>query len=223
MFSSSIKKSFAVQDNAPILSTLSSFSLSKPKNLSQDKFVKILSSGLPINWNHELTDIVEGPINTLNFKSGKTVQSEYIIDCSGSLSPLRPLFPPPKVNKTLQTLINVHFKVPHDKSVPKGMLHFIYNREGVGVYVCHDYGNDYNKGDWVMQLPFFQPYQSFTSFSSSMLRDLIANNFDIPKSDVEVKDINFWKMSVVEMEGYVKGGVVLAGDSAHVFPPAGGA
>lgn len=50
-----------------------------------------------------------------------------------------------------------------------------------------------------------------------MILDMFDFNFKF-----EIKSMGFWKMKEQLAENWVNKRVILCGDSAHVFPPAGG-
>ncbi|KAL7460177.1 hypothetical protein ACHAXS_000639 [Conticribra weissflogii] len=158
---------------------------------------------------------------------------------------------------SIQNLINIHFRTNEalskllmgnstiNTSSPESldeyngehhqaMLHFIYNSKLVGVFVCHD-GNN---GEWVLQIPFFPPFQTMDDFTEEKVREMIWAGLGIrPTYDnipgitdakneyrLDVLSLRPWTMSSLVAQKYVNDSdtVVLAGDAAHAFPPAGG-
>jgi len=157
----------------------------------------------------------------------------------------------------MQNLINVHLRTnrrlsellmrsqrracsDHDHD-DRAMLHFVYNSKLVGAFVCHD-GNE---GEWVLQIPFFPPFQTMEddfdskTVESMIWAGLLGDDDDIHRSprqdgadseandedmDFEILSIRPWTMSSLVAQRYFddSGNVVLVGDAAHAFPPAGG-
>nr|GMC62814.1 putative polyketide hydroxylase isoform X1 [Ipomoea batatas] len=79
------------------------------------------------------------------------------------------------------------------------------------------------QGEFVLQIPFYPPQQRLEDFSSEMhkiIYDLVGKEL----ADIKVIDIKPWVMHVEVAEKFLSCGnrIILAGDVAHHFPPAGG-
>ncbi|WOL03681.1 hypothetical protein Cni_G12401 [Canna indica] len=129
-----------------------------------------------------------------------------------------------KGDRNLQNLISVHFMsrdlgqyLLHKRP---GMLFFIFNPDAIGVLVAHDL----NQGEFVLQIPYYSPQQKFEDFSSKVCEQIILKLVGWKPIDLQVVDIKPWIMHAEVAEKYVSfdNRVVLAGDAAHRFPPAGG-
>lgn len=126
--------------------------------------------------------------------------------------------------RDLQKLVSVHF-LSRDlgrylSSQKPGMLFFIFNPGAIGVLVAHDLEN----GEFVLQIPFYPPQQMFEDFSAKVCEQIIVKLVGWEPADVQVLDIKPWAMHAEVAETYIScnNRVVLAGDAAHRFPPAGG-
>ncbi|ESW35727.1 hypothetical protein PHAVU_001G259800 [Phaseolus vulgaris] len=126
--------------------------------------------------------------------------------------------------KDLQKLVSVHF---FSRDLGQflleenpGMLFFIFNTEAIGVLVAHDL----RQGEFVLQIPFYPPQQTFEDFSPKACEKLISKLVGQEFGDVEVIDIKPWIMHAEVAERFICSGnrILLAGDAAHRFPPAGG-
>ena len=77
---------------------------------------------------------------------------------------------------TMQNLINVHFRTNPQLSnllmrdSDQAMLHLVHNSQLVGAFVCHDG----RKGEWVLQILFFPPYQTMNDFSLENVRGMVS-------------------------------------------------
>ncbi|KAL3649866.1 hypothetical protein CASFOL_006269 [Castilleja foliolosa] len=124
----------------------------------------------------------------------------------------------------LQKLISVHF-ISQDLgryliNERPGMLFFVFNTEAIGVIVAHDL----KQGEFVLQVPFYPPQQKFEDFSSRMCKKLISELVGRELSDINVVDVKPWVMHAEVADAFLGGNnrIILAGDAAHRFPPAGG-
>ncbi|KAK1575944.1 hypothetical protein Q3G72_009648 [Acer saccharum] len=124
----------------------------------------------------------------------------------------------------LQKLVSVHF-LSRDLgdyllNERPGMLFFVFNTEVIGVLVAHDL----KQGEFVLQLPFFPPQQNLEDFSSEICKKLIIKLVRRELSNVDLIDVKPWVMHAEVAEKYVccDSRIILAGDAAHRFPPAGG-
>ncbi|KAK9027800.1 hypothetical protein V6N11_067622 [Hibiscus sabdariffa] len=146
---------------------------------------------------------------TVSFsKEGKLltrkIQSKILIGADGAGSTVRKLVGIElKGEKDLQKLVSVHFwsKELGQYLLNKrpGMLFFIFNTEAIGVLVAHDL----TQGEFVLQIPFYPPQQNLEDFSP--------------------EDATFCRYARIA-ERFVCGNnqIMLCGDAAHRFPPAGG-
>lgn len=222
-----------------------------PLHLAQNKFTKILleearrmshlvTSGLVnISYGEPVISVEENS-NTSSMKlytANREIEAQFIIAADGANSTIRKHHNGTMIGDlNMQNLINVHFKTSERLSKllmqeedKVAMLHFVFNTKLVGVFVCHDLEN----GEWVLQIPFFPPFQHHEEFSQQRVRDMLLSGLfnschifhDITSSDISILSIKPWSMSASVAKSYILGNkksIILAGDAAHTFPPAGG-
>jgi 2-polyprenyl-6-methoxyphenol hydroxylase-like FAD-dependent oxidoreductase len=169
-----------------------------------------------------------------------TISCKYLIGADGAHSPVRRhvLKTPFTGQPSLQSLINIHFTISPTSTLtakilntaPLGMLYFVYNASVIAAFVAHDIA----RGEYVVQVPFFPPFQSPRDYDVDKCKRLVlagivgdgGDGKGIPaeyRDAITIKSIKPWNMSAVVADEYTNGkNVFLVGDAAHVFPPAGG-
>ena len=142
-----------------------------------------------------------------------------------------------------QHLINVHVTIPkdianeiHTKHNNYAMLYSVYTSDIIAMIVCHTIG------EYVIQIPYFPPYQTVEDdFSLDQVVSYMDVIFGYPNiaKECHIHSIAPWTMKSWIASQYYQlsmssssssprafhraaAGVVLVGDAAHVFPPAGG-
>lgn len=154
-----------------------------------------------------------------------TVQAKYLVAADGAHSRVRQALGIPLEGRpALQHLINVFFTSPslgRQLKPQGGMLYFVIHPTTILVLVAHDF----DRGEFVAQLPFFPPIQRAEQFTPARCVDILrgaagagARSLD----DLTVRSARPWTMSALLAQNFRRGRVFLAGDAAHQFPPAGG-
>ena len=161
-------------------------------------------------------------IDTINRQGQKkAILADYLVGADGAHSRVREIAGMKMEGVAcLQSIMNIHFT---SKSLSKAlqgreaMLYFVYNPHVVGVIVSHNMEH----GDFVAQIPFFPPVEKVSKYTKeyclNLLWKAIGENLDL-----NIRNIKPWTMSALVANHFSTGRTFLAGDSAHLFPPAGG-
>lgn len=152
-----------------------------------------------------------------------TCQTSIVIAADGARSFLRDqvLQIPMDGQAAIQNLMNVHFRVSEEteRQIPKAMLYTVFSSQVLAMVVRH------GAGEYVMQIPYFVPYQTpEQDFTTAKVKEMVRSALGCDGNvDFEIRSIRPWTMgSLVARDYYSEKGVYLVGDTAHVFPPAGG-
>jgi 2-polyprenyl-6-methoxyphenol hydroxylase-like FAD-dependent oxidoreductase len=75
-----------------------------------------------------------------------------------------------------------------------------------------------------LQIPFYPPQQQFEEFTEEVCKGIIYDAAGTRDIEIEVKTIKKWSMHAQVAASYFDkyGRIILVGDAAHRFPPAGG-
>lgn len=123
---------------------------------------------------------------------------------------------------TLQHLVNIHFTSPTlgrrliDED-NMGMLYFIFGSKNIVVLVAHSL----EKGEFVAQVPFFPPLQNADDFDITRCENIIKDMSGFDVLDLKVLNARPWAMGAAVATCYRHDNIFLAGDAAHIVPPAG--
>ncbi|XP_042057215.1 putative polyketide hydroxylase [Salvia splendens] len=182
---------------------------------------------------HECTSInttengvtVTASITRAGKRAEKKFHCDFLIGTDGASSTVRKLVGIGMSGEhDLQKLISIHFTSQdlgqYLMNERPGMLFFIFNTEAIGVLVAHDL----MQGEFVLQVPFYPPQQRFDDFSSRMCEKIIFSLVGRELADTNVLDVKPWVMHAEVAQAFLASNnrVILAGDAAHRFPPAGG-
>jgi 2-polyprenyl-6-methoxyphenol hydroxylase-like FAD-dependent oxidoreductase len=166
----------------------------------------------------------------LQTRDGRTYSGRLCIGADGAHSLVRRQCGIPMHGTAdIQHLMNIHVRrirplQPQEQqqqplSVPPAMLYATYSPRSVAMTVRH------SAGEYIVQIPYFPPYQTpEIDFTREKLGAMVSEIFGEYIDEESIVSAKPWSMSSLVADRYVTddGVVVLLGDAAHVFPPAGG-
>ncbi|MES1910427.1 MAG: hypothetical protein MHM6MM_003022 [Cercozoa sp. M6MM] len=198
-----------------------------------------------IRYEHEVVGLEGRRLLVQNTASKETacIETDTVIACDGAHSFVRNQYTDIGMQSDtshVHSLINVHFKSQQLASVLQqdpAMLYFVFARRSVVVIVAHDLEN----GEFVAQIPFWSP-QKHSDFDIGTCEGLLmeaihGTSAEVSRkirgtriSDLQILSANPWTMRGQVASRYVHNSnndndsstIVLCGDAAHQFPPAGG-
>lgn len=156
--------------------------------------------------------------------NGSVYTTRLLVAADGAQSPRRAACGIPwKGRHGMQHLMNIHVTLERSEAERlhgngnHAMLYSIFNEHVVAMVVCH------SLGDYIVQIPFFPPYQTVEDdFSSAKIDIILQSIFGNSVRHWTVQSAKPWVMSSMIAQQYFSEGIALVGDAAHVFPPAGG-
>lgn len=194
-------------------------------HLAQHTFGRILYEEASVKscstllYDMEVTQIDTPPSGPIEVKTrdGTTLQGRLLIGADGAHSFVRRHMGIRMHGASeMQHLMNIH--VRHNLAeAPPAMLYSTYTPTSVAMTVCH------SPGEYIVQIPFFKPYQTpEEDFAPEKLSNILDDIFGEPIPTASIISSKPWTMGSLVAERYVSEKVVVIGDAAHVFPPAGG-
>ena len=171
-----------------------------PGHLAQNKFAALLLEaaenaaqsldGAEVLHGTYVDRVVDdGSQNALEVqtKCGQSFCPTVVVAADGASSPIRQSFAVPMLGRpVLQHLISVHFRTSPSLSTRlaadatrANMLHFVFNEKLVGCFVCHDL----QAGEWVLQVPYFEPFQTADRYTTERVKELVMAGIGIALDD----------------------------------------
>jgi 2-polyprenyl-6-methoxyphenol hydroxylase-like FAD-dependent oxidoreductase len=231
------------------LTRVNELSNAYPLHLGQNKLNEYLYNKLPDknnflfghetqNFNFDQKEQKYTITSLQNNSNIHTIKSKYLIGCDGSHSIVRKkLKIENKGTKGIQSFVNAHFTskdlARKLKSLNKqSMLHFIFNPKFVCVLISYDL----DKGEFVMQIPFFYKVEKESDYTDleckRIIKELLSSDYKEREmikivnfyffNFLNIEDVKFWRMKNVVIDKWVDNNCFIIGDAAHQFPPSGG-
>lgn len=165
-------------------------------------------------------------IKSVSTADVRQIDAKYVVAADGANSGIRTNAGIPMCgSQNLQSLINVHFSSPElatKLASRPAMLYFVYNQDVICVLVTQNP----MKGEYVCQIPFFYPHETVEEYPAERCLRLIRHAIGDARLQLDILSIKPWTMHAQVAERWVdldhNNNLILAGDAAHRFPPAGG-
>jgi 2,4-dichlorophenol 6-monooxygenase len=178
-----------------------------------------------VAWSQEWVSLVQDDDGvTSRLEDGVTgeayeVRSRFVIAADGAASRVRKQLGVPMAGPDrLQSFVMIHVEASLRALVRDrpAIIYWIVDPEHAGSLIAHDIDRT-----WVLMRPFDPETESLDAYDDARAAALVhqAVGREVP---VAVRHVSVWHMTSQVAERYRAGRVLLAGDSAHRFPPAGG-
>ncbi len=147
------------------------------------------------------------------------IESQYVLAADGAGSQCRkfvniPFIGPDKVDDFVSAYFEHNLR---DHIQTPAKLFWMLNPEAAGTFIAH-----HIEKRWVYMFPIYLDYEKKETFTKTFLENRIKKALGDQSIDIDVKSINYWRMSAQIAETYRMKRVILVGDAAHRFPPTGG-
>jgi 2-polyprenyl-6-methoxyphenol hydroxylase-like FAD-dependent oxidoreductase len=206
-------------------------------HLAQHTFCRILYDyakhearivpGAALHYGTRITNMETSQTNNgclVTTSNGVKIKAATVVAADGSNSLIRRLANISQSGEQgMQYLMNVHVKLPPDQATVlhannnHAMLYTVFSPLVVAMTVCH------SVGEYIIQIPYFPPFQKpEDDFGPEKLSAIVQAVFGSKISHFEIVSAKSWTMSALIADRYYGDSLLLVGDAAHVFPPAGG-
>lgn len=184
---------------------------------------RYLELGGSVRFGHEVTDVTEkaqGVEVTVSSAEGQRMAAcDWLIGADGANSTVRrQVGIEMKGPKSIARFMTIYFEVDIDKyrAGRRALLYWIGGSEVRGVFISFDEVGR----SWAMLVPIGDiPEGAFTEADAThIIRKAIGDD----NAEVRLKSVGHWNMSAQVAKTFRNGRILLAGDSAHRFPPTGG-
>ncbi|WP_433670572.1 FAD-dependent monooxygenase [Nocardia sp. CA-136227] len=150
----------------------------------------------------------------------RTIAARYLVAADGAAGTLRADLGIGMAGlPELGHQVNIYFHAdlsPWTDADP-ALLIWMINAASPGVLIGMD-----GKHRWTLNRPFDPDLESLSDYTPQRCVDLVRTAVGSPDLAVDIRSVGAWTMAARTAESYRKGRVLLAGDSAHQFPPTGG-
>lgn len=149
-----------------------------------------------------------------------TVHAQYVVAADGAAGTLRDgLGIEMDGRPDLGQQLNIYFHAdlsPWTEPDP-ALLIWMINADSPGVLIGMD-----GKHRWTLNRPFDPERETLSDYAPQRCTDLIRTAVGSTDLAVDIRSVGVWTMAARTARTYRSGRVLLAGDSAHQFPPTGG-
>ncbi|MFE4456035.1 FAD-dependent monooxygenase [Nocardia tengchongensis] len=150
----------------------------------------------------------------------RTIAAQYVVAADGAAGTLRAELGIGMAGlPELGQQVNIYFHAdlsPWTETDP-ALLIWMINAESPGVFIGMD-----GKHRWTLNRPFDPAQESLSDYTPERCIDLVRTAVGSVDLAVDIRSVGTWTMAASTAETYRTGRVLLAGDSAHQFPPTGG-
>ncbi|MCP5060168.1 MAG: hypothetical protein GY937_26000 [bacterium] len=202
------------------------------RNVAQHRFEAVLRDTLPKVGGEEIQygqqwesseqdeEGVTSRIRDLATDEVCEIRSRYVIACDGAGSRIRKSLGIEMVGpQSLQNFVMIHFEANLRELVKErpAVLYWLTDPSSPGALVAHNIDRE-----WVYMVSYDPDGETEADYPVERCEALVKAAIGSDEVPVKIETISTWAMSAQIADGYRDGRILLAGDSAHRFPPTGG-
>lgn len=147
------------------------------------------------------------------------IRARYVLAADGASSAVRRSLGIRMVGPdALEEFVNAYVEEDISGEVAsRAKLYFTIDPRCPGSFVAH-----HLERRWVYHAPVYRPEDRAADFDAAEMKRRIEHALGRSTSSLQIRSIEFWKMTAQVAERFRLGRIFLLGDAAHRFPPTGG-
>ncbi len=212
------------KDIARMLALSPSLMASTPQDLVEPLILGALTrNGGEIQFGTKLTSFVQdekGVIATLSTDGGEDrIRAQWMVACDGAASPIRKALDiPTHGREPLGQVLGMYFHADLSRWSRErpAMLYWLIDEKHPAIFIALD-----GAQRWVLHVPWDPEQETLSDYPEERCLEIIRHciGANVP---IDLRSVLPWVVTSQIADRFREGRVLVAGDAAHRFPPAGG-